>query len=108
MQALVQRPDADHIRQLLAQTFSNVYTSVFKKPNIGALDPVKECVMAICWELLGCSYSQPIVDSVGGFHDLIRLLAAAAVYQAGLEDVRFPSFLYRVAMAVWLPLLLPC
>jgi len=88
----VQISDADGIRQLMAQAFSNAYNAVIEKPNIVALNPVQECAMAITWELLNCSCSRPVVHSIGGFDGLIRLLASAAVYQAGQEDVRSPFF----------------
>ena len=79
-------PEVSGAHQLLGQAFSDACNSVTTKPSPGALDPVKECVMAIMWELSECPL--PIFDSVGGLNGLIQLMAPAAVYQARQENVR--------------------
>jgi hypothetical protein len=91
-QLSVRNPQASGVHQLLGQTFLNACSSVVTKPSPGALDPVKECIIAIMWELLDCPFPRPILDPEGGLEGLIRLIAPTAVYQARQENVGALSF----------------
>ena len=87
-QAYPDKPSASAIRELFSVELSDACTSYTEKPGQAALTPLKECILAIVWELTNNTYASSIAAEKDDYANLIRLLSRAAVYQAGQENVR--------------------
>jgi hypothetical protein len=78
------------VRQMFSAELSDACNSVTERPSQAALKPLKDCILAILWEISNQAYSSSFIadDKIA---DLVRLLSRAAVYQAGQENVRLVS-----------------
>jgi hypothetical protein len=68
-------------------SFSVVCDSMTEKPDLRVLHPLKQCVLAIFWELTESLYSRQILVKDGDLEELVCLLPSAAIFQANFEHV---------------------
>ena len=77
--------------RLLLRTELSIAYNTFSSPRhpiLAAFNPLKECILAIFWELLKCSFSKSILAESDEYKSFARLLSQAAVYQTKFKDVR--------------------
>lgn len=89
--SLTNLPEEMEVRQQFFQHLESTRMFQRSKNPPPELMPLKQCALAIIWELLHCPSSCQFLHERGSRDDLVRLLPFAIAYQVDRQEVRTSS-----------------